>query len=60
MDENEKQAYAAYDQAKSQLADAVESMKAAATVLDYSELNIKEDIKGILDEQGIDVDDWII
>ena len=60
MGDNEKQAYTAYQNAKEQLADAVESMKTAATVLDLTEQNIKEDIKDILDEKEIDVDDWII
>ena len=60
MSKEESAAYDAYQQAKEQLADAVETMKTAASTIGYTELNIKEDIREVIENKGIDVDDWII
>lgn len=60
MSKSESVAYNEYQTAKDALADAVKAMKAAAGDLDFGDEQVAEDIKEVLDENGINVEDWMI
>lgn len=60
MPKSESVAYNEYQNAKDALDNAVKAMKEAAGDLDFNDEAIAEDIREILDENGINVEDWMI